>query len=154
MLIFEHNFTVNAPLEQVVNFHRDSHILKRLTPPPLIMQIHRFEPLAENSIANFTLWFGPLPIHWVAVHVNVDFPHSFTDIQHQGPLKYWRHTHAFIPIGDSLTRVNDTIKFEHHAGLKGLLSRLLFPKPALKTLFSYRKAVTRWMLESSATVNE
>lgn len=154
MPTFEHDFTVNAPLTQVVDFHRDPHILKRLTPPPLILQIHRFEPLAEGSIADFTLWFGPLPVRWVALHINVDFPHSFTDIQRRGPLKFWRHTHSFIPINDNLTRVNDTIEFQHDAGLKGLLSRLLFPKPALKLLFTYRKAVTRWMIESSATGNE
>ena len=154
MPIFEHNFTVNAALAQVIDFHRDPHILKRLTPPPLIMQIHHFEPLAEGSIADFTLWFGPLPIRWVAVHVNVNFPHSFTDIQRAGPLKYWRHTHSFIPISNSLTRVNDTIEFAHDACPKGLLSRLLFPRPALKMLFTYRKAVTRWMIESLATANE
>ncbi|HRV91500.1 MAG TPA: SRPBCC family protein [Anaerolineae bacterium] len=153
MPIFEHHFTVNGPLARVVNFHRDPHILKRLTPPPLIIQIHRFEPLAEGSIADFTLWFGPLPIHWVAVHQNVDFPHSFTDIQREGPLKSWRHTHSFIPISDNLTRVNDVIEFEHEAGPKGLLSRLLFPKSALKTLFFYRQAVTRYMVEASAANN-
>lgn len=147
MPVFEHNFTVNAPLAKVVDFHRSSHVLKRLTPPPMIMQIHNFEPLAEGSVADFTLWFGPLPIRWVAVHENVDFPRSFVDVQRQGPLKFWRHTHSFVPIGDGLTRVHDHIEFEHDAGPRGLLSRLLFPKPALQTLFTYRKAATRFMVE-------
>ena len=151
MPIFEHNFTVNAPLAPVVDFHRDSHVLKWLTPPPVIMQIYNFEPLAEGSLADFTLWFGPLPIHWVAVHIDVDFPRSFTDVQRQGPLKSWEHTHTFIPIGDSLTRVNDVIEFEHHPGPKGLLSRALFPRPALKALFTYRKAATRYLVESFAS---
>lgn len=147
MPIFDHHFTVNAPLKRVAAFHRSTDILPRLTPPPLIMQVHRFEPLAEGSTADFTLWFGPIPIHWVAVHTEVNFPYSFLDTQQEGPLKVWQHTHRFTPIGDMLTRVSDHIEYEHYPGPKGMLSRLLFPKAGLLALFKYRKAVTRFMVE-------
>ncbi len=147
MPTFDSSFTVKAPLERVAAFHHDTSVLKRLTPPPLILQLHRFEPLAEGSIADFTLWFGPLPIHWVAVHTNVDSRRGFTDTQHRGPLKFWQHTHTFTQLGPHLSRVADHIAYEHHPGVQGLLSRLLFPKPALFMLFTYRKAATKAMLE-------
>ena len=147
MTQFDYSFFVKAPLNRVAQFHHDTRALKRLTPPPIIAQIHSVEPLAENSVADFTLWFGPLPVRWVAVHTAVDMLHGFTDVQRRGPLKRWAHTHTFIPINDKLTRVREHIEFEHHPGIRGLLSRLLFPKPGLFILFTYRKWVTRRLLE-------
>jgi hypothetical protein len=43
------------------------------------------EPLAEGSISDFTLWFGPLPIRWTARHSHIDPLHGFTDTQVRGP---------------------------------------------------------------------
>ena len=49
--------------------------------------------------------------------------------------------------GDNLTRVNDHIEYEHHPGLRGLISRLLFPRMGLRLTFTYRKMVTRWSVQ-------
>ena len=62
MPVFDYKFTVDAPATAVSNFHHDTRILKKLSPPPIFVQIHRFEPLGEGSKAEFTLWFGPLPL--------------------------------------------------------------------------------------------
>lgn len=143
MLTFDHSFTVPAPLHKVVRFHSDTRVLKQLTPPPAIMQVHKFEPLAEGSIADFTIWFGPIPIHWVAVHTNVNPEQGFIDTQQDGPMAHWVHTHSFTSEGDNLSRVNDHIEYQHHPGIKGLLTRLLFAKPGLQAMFTYRKMITR-----------
>lgn len=82
---FQYAFAVRAALAAVAEFHHDARALQRLTPPPLFVQLHRVEPLAEGSLASFTLWFGPLPVRWMAVHSGVDFLHGFTDTQHSGP---------------------------------------------------------------------
>ena len=82
MPVFDYKFTVQASLQAVRDFHGDTSALKRLTPPPTIVQLHDIEPLAEGSISKFTLWFGPLPLRWVAIRVS-DF--GFTDIQSEGP---------------------------------------------------------------------
>ena len=44
--VFDFQFTVEAPLQAVATFHSDTRALKDLTPPPIITQIHRVEPLA------------------------------------------------------------------------------------------------------------
>ena len=142
MPVFDYSFTVKAPLSKVAQFHHDTRALKLLTPFPIIVQIHRVEPLAEGSVSDFTLWFGPLPIHWVAVHKDVDKQRGFTDVQQKGPAKTWVHTHTFSPEGNDLTRITEHIEYEHYPGFRGILSRLLFPKPGLKALFTYRKIVT------------
>ena len=138
---FDYTFTVNAPQSDVVAFHHDTSVLKTLTPPPIIVQIHSYEPLGEGSEANFTLWFGPFPIHWKAIHSNVN-ENGFTDTQARGPLKRWRHTHQFSAISNEVTRVSEHIDYEYKNGIQGLTGRLLFSKPALFLLFTARKLIT------------
>jgi ligand-binding SRPBCC domain-containing protein len=144
---FDHAFTVRAPLARVAEFHRDTRALRRLTPPPIFVTLHRVEPLAEGSIADFTLWFGLLPVRWQAVHSDVDALHGFTDVQRSGPMKSWQHTHRFDAVDARATRVSDHISYAYHAGARGLLSRLLFNPLALRALFFYRGLATRRALE-------
>lgn len=140
---FDFIFTVKAPLTAVSGFHHDTRILKKLTPPPIFVQIHRFEPLAEGSEAEFTLWFGPLPVRWLAIHSNVSQA-GFTDTQVKGPLRRWVHTHRFTAVSANVTRVHEHIEYEHDSGWRGLFSRLLFARPGLFFLFTARKFLTRW----------
>ena len=142
MPVFDFRFTVNAPLNVVSDFHFQPGILKRLTPPMMIMQVHHFEPLADDSIAEFTMWMGPVPVRWKAVHSAVSKT-GFTDTQVEGPMKSWVHTHSFVMLDSDTTEVREHIQFEHFGGLKGLWSRLLFPKPGLLALFTIRKLITR-----------
>jgi ligand-binding SRPBCC domain-containing protein len=144
---FDYAFTVRAPLAAVAEFHHDARALQRLTPPPIFVQLQRVEPLAENSAAEFTLWLGPLPVHWTAIHSNVDPHHGFTDTQQSGPLRFWQHTHRFEAMDDHTTRVNEHIEYAHHPGWRGAFSRVLFNPLALRLLFCYRGLVTRWALE-------
>lgn len=143
MSTFDYKFTVDAPLEAVRAFHHDTDILKILTPPPIFAQIHHFDPMADGAIAEFTLWFGPIPVRWKAVHSNVG-PHGFTDTQVKGPLKSWQHTHRFTAVSPTVTQVHEHIEYDHHSGLRGLFSRLLFAKPGLYGLFTARKFITRF----------
>ena len=93
MPIFDYTFTVRAPLAAVAEFRHDTRALKRLTPRLILMQMHRVDPFGEGSVSEFTMWFGPIPVRWTAVHSNVDPERSFTDTQARGPLKRWQHTH-------------------------------------------------------------
>lgn len=142
MPIFDFSFLVNASLVDVREFHHGTAALKMLTPPPTIVQLHDIEPLAEGSVSRFTLWVGPLPIAWTAVHRNVtDF--GFTDIQESGPAKRWEHIHTFSVVSDHVTRVSEHIEYEHGSGFWGLVTRVLFAKPNLYAMFTYRKWVTQ-----------
>jgi ligand-binding SRPBCC domain-containing protein len=78
MTEFKYSFTVQAPVDTVTAFHHDTRVLKQLTPFPIVAQIHDYEPLADKSEAKFTLWFGPIPVRWHAVHSDVS-PAGFTD---------------------------------------------------------------------------
>lgn len=141
-MIFNYAFTVDAPLATVAAFHRDTSVLRLLTPLPMIARVHEFEPLGEGSRARFTLWIGPLPLHWQAVHSDVSAT-GFTDTQVSGPLKSWRHEHRFVPLDSRRTRVEDHVTYEHERGRRGIISRLLFNQAGLLYLFMARKQLTR-----------
>lgn len=147
MPTFQYAFTVRAPLAAVAEFHHDARALKRLSPPPMFVQLHRVDPLGEGAIADFTLWLGPIPIRWLAVHSDVHPLTGFTDTQQRGPLCYWRHTHRFEALDAGTTRVSEHIVYDYHPGLAGVFARLLFSSPGLTFLFWYRGWVTRRSLE-------
>lgn len=139
---FTTSFTIPAPLSAVTAFHQDTRVLKKLTPPPLFVQIHEFGEMQEGMVAKFTMWFGPVPVYWEAVHTNIS-ENGFTDTQVIGPLKSWQHTHHFTAKGENQTHIHEAIVYEHPASWRGLLTRLFFSKPGLHFLFLYRKWVTR-----------
>jgi ligand-binding SRPBCC domain-containing protein len=147
MPIFDYRFSVPASLAAVRDFHRDTRALKRLTPPPVFVRLHRVEPLAEGSVSEFTLWVGPLPLRWTAVHRNVS-DRGFTDVQAAGPAAKWEHTHTFVPLADGRTEIREHIEYEHKSGPIGLVTRILFAKPNLLGMFCYRSLVTRWHLRT------
>jgi ligand-binding SRPBCC domain-containing protein len=148
MKSYTHRFQVRAPLERVAEFHREPTTLKRLTPPPLIVQFNELQPLNEGSIADFTMWFGPLPIHWIAVHSDVDPSRGFTDTQVAGPFDQWVHRHSFDSLDEQLTEVSDQIQALPGTGLfRGLVSRVMWLN--LPILFAYRAWRTKRALEVS-----
>ncbi len=148
MPVFDFRFTVAAPLEAVQEFHADTRALKRLTPPPTIVQLHSIEPMAEGSVSLFTLWVGPLPLKWRAVHRDVT-ELGFTDVQESGPAKKWEHTHTFKELTPGSTEIHEHIEYEHKSGFWGIVTRLLFNKPSLYITFTYRKLATRWFLRKA-----
>ena len=145
MPVFDYRFRVHASLQAVRDFHRDTSALKRLTPPPTIVQLHDIEPLGEGSISRFTLWFGPLPLRWKAIHRGVS-DQGFTDVQAEGPAKKWEHTHTFVPVAAKTTEIHEHIEYEHQQGFWGIVTRILFARPNLFLMFTYRKCATRWYL--------
>lgn len=148
MPVFDHRFIVRAPVSAVRAFHQHTSALRRLSPPPIIVQLHRVQPLAENSLAEFTMWFGPIPVRWKALHRDVS-PDGFTDIQVSGPLQAWAHTHRFQQISETESEVRDRVIYEYPRGLRGLAARLLFSPPGLWALFTYRKFATRAALNQA-----
>jgi len=145
---FEHRFRVTAPLEKVAAFHSKPQALKILTPFPLWTQIYTIEPLAENSVARFTIWAGPIPLRWEAVHTHVS-EKGFTDTQVKGPYKSWTHKHRFVPIDSESTEVIDEVSASYGEGLFwGLITRLMWL--GMPVLFAYRAYTTKREVKKAA----
>jgi ligand-binding SRPBCC domain-containing protein len=143
MKTFTNTFKVKAPIQAVAEFHSSTTALKQLTPFPVFVQIHQLEPLGEGSMAEFTMWFGPFPVRWVAQHVQFDAMHGFTDVQVSGPMLLWEHTHSFRSISDKETEIRDFIEYEYRPGIKYLWTRIFYSPIMLRLLFLFRALVTK-----------
>lgn len=109
---YHHRFVVGAPLADVVAFHCRPVNMRRLTPPPILVQFQqRPDEIYEGAEMRFTLWMGPLPVRWRARFDNVTAT-GFRDCQLEGPFARWEHVHTFVPIDDQRTEVIDTLTVE------------------------------------------
>jgi ligand-binding SRPBCC domain-containing protein len=145
---FQHNFTVSAPVQSVVEFHRSATSLKSITPPFFFMSGLRAPArLSEGDAMSFSLWMGPIPIRWSA-RITRSGSWGFEDIQTAGPFMTWAHTHRFEALDENQTRVTDTIHFEYKRhwfwGPIGLVMAIGLP-----ALFWYRAHRTKALLSRS-----
>jgi ligand-binding SRPBCC domain-containing protein len=152
-IVFQHRSVIPTTMARMLAFHEDPKALARLTPPPIFMQLHRDDrtSLTQGEL-EFTLWFGPLPIRWVAVHEPGPTPTSFADRQVRGPLKSWRHEHIFTEVAGGI-EVLDRVTYEHPSGPKALFTRLNFSRPLMWVLFTYRHLRTRLGTRLPATAS-
>jgi ligand-binding SRPBCC domain-containing protein len=141
--VFEHRSVIPTTLAQMLAFHQHPRAIYRLTPPPIFVQCLRDGRTSLTSgELDFRLWFGPLPVRWLARHEPGPVETSFIDRMMRGPLESWEHQHIFrdVPGGVELL---DRVIFAHKPGLPGLLTRLVFDGLPLRTLFLYRHLRTR-----------
>lgn len=79
---YRHHFQVRAPLNAVVDFHARSDSMGAITPPPVIVRVHHAPPmLSEGDEMDFSLWFGPFSLRWVARIEDVVRPEGSTGKQ-------------------------------------------------------------------------
>jgi ligand-binding SRPBCC domain-containing protein len=145
---YHSRFRVHVPVEMVAGFHNHSASMAAITPPPIIVQVHQApEQLVEGDEMDFTLWVGPLPVHWVARFEDVTAT-SFVDRQVRGPMRLWRHHHRFVAVDEHTTDVVDEVEvaIRPHPlwGPVGLGMALNLP-----VLFAYRAWRTRRLLEQA-----
>jgi len=144
---YQHRFQVRAPMAVVADFHAQSASMGAITPPPIVVTVHRAPVrLADGDEMDFTLWLGPLPVHWIA-QIEDAGPVGFTDRQVCGPFAKWIHCHRFVVVDESVTEVLDEIELNLRPhwvwGLVGLGMWLSLP-----LLFAYRSWKTRRLLEA------
>lgn len=147
-LRFMHRFQLNASIKAVSDFHRNTEVLKKLTPLPILVQFRKAELVSEGSRVDFTLWFGPFPVPWSAKHYDFDPPRGFKDIQLKGPFSFWDHRHTFVQIDDQTTEVVDdiTAQLGRHP-YYGLVSKFMWL--TLPILFSFRAWQTKRLIKKS-----
>jgi len=144
---YKHRFQVEAPLAAVAEFHAQSASMGAITPPPVVVRVHSAPArLDDGDEMDFTMWLGPLPLHWLARIEDVS-PTGFTDRQLRGPFREWIHRHTFTPVDETNTAVVDEIELELRShlwwSLVGLGMWLSLP-----LLFAYRGWKTRRLIQA------
>lgn len=148
MLHFQFSSLINAPVEAVWNFHERPDILQVLTPPWQPVEIVRREGgLDVGAISEFRLHLGPVPVRWVARHVECKPYRLFIDRQVDGPMQSWSHRHQFTA-ENGQTRLTDSIDYELPGGW--IWEPLLewWVNSRLENMFRYRHQVTKRECES------
>ncbi len=144
--IFEKRSIIPTSLQQMIAFHEDPRALFKLTPPPIFMRPVRDDLRSLTSgEREFILWFGPLPVRWVARHEPGPIETAFADRMLSGPLAEWRHEHIFREVAGGV-ELTDRVTYAHRPGLPGLLTQLVFDGLPLQMLFFYRHLRTRLAL--------
>ncbi|MBW7883061.1 MAG: cyclase [Caldilineaceae bacterium] len=146
---YHHRFVVQAPLAVVAAFHSQSASMGAITPPPLVIRVHRApEIMRAGDVMDFTMWFGFLPVRWVA-RIEEFTERRFVDRQLSGPFARWEHVHAFEPLDDDRTAVIDDVTAELSPNLLWKLVGLGM-WIGLPILFAYRGWKTRRLLQHEA----
>ena len=104
-----HHFLVDASLARVADFHGRAASMAAITPPPIVVRMHTAPAvLAEGNEIEFTMWLGPLPVHWLA-RIELLSLTGFTDRRLHGPFAEWVHRHTFVAVDEHTTDVLDEI---------------------------------------------
>ena len=143
---YHHRFLVHAPLTSVSEFHSRAKSMAAITPPPIIIRMkHAPETLAEGDVMDFTMWFGPFPIRWLASIQDVSTT-GFTDRQLEGPFAEWVHQHIFVAADEQTSVILDEVNLRLRSHptwwLVGMTMWLGLP-----LLFAYRAWKTRRLLQ-------
>lgn len=143
-IVFEHRSVIPTTMARMKAFHQDPKALNILTPPPIFVQVHRDERTSLTSgELEFTLWFGPLPVRWLARHEQGANEHSFMEWQVSGPAQSWRHEHTFNEVEGGVELI-DRVTYSHRpSGFWSLFTRANFSPLPMKILFTYRHWRTR-----------
>ncbi len=147
---YVHRFRVDSPVEEVAAFHRRASGMGTLTPPPVIVRLHHAPvELGEGDEMVFTLWIGPLPVHWRA-RIDQVSPTGFRDRQVEGPFASWVHRHRFVRLDPHQTEIVDEVE----ATLSQAWPRRLLPWfmwVNMPLFFAYRTWKTRRILRRQGT---
>ncbi len=150
MTVFEHRFSVRAPLDEVWQFHIDPTALPTVMPGPMRIRIESVDrPIAVGSTFVMRLGFGPLSLCWRLRVIQFSPRALFIDEQigAEGPFKAWRHEHVFEACSADETLVIDRITYQPPLGLLGRLGDALIGRTVMNQMFAGRRRETRKLLE-------
>ena len=121
-------------MNEIINFYAESKIaedsfnlfkwhdckesMEKLIDPRKAI-ISKYENISNGNLLNLKLklLFGLIKINWIAEIRDVIHGQEFTDIQMEGPFKYWSHRHYFEPsVNKKYTIMRDEINFSLPGG--------------------------------------
>lgn len=149
METFIHRTRIEAPVEQVFQWHTRPGALERLAPPWAPVEVvARSGGITNGALTVLRLRFGPVRQYWVAEHRDYEENRQFRDVQVSGPFAHWVHAHRFEPDGPSACYLEDHIEYTLPLGMVGQFGGGAAVRRQLARMFTYRHQI---MSEDLAT---
>ena len=129
---------INAPTEDVFQWHARPGALERLSPPwDPIEVIEHHGGINKNATVLLKMKAGPFCYRWAAEHTEYIENRFFEDRQNRGPFSFWSHKHTFQPDPSGGCMMQDQI---HFALPFDPISRPFVPviQKKLDSIFNYR----------------
>ena len=140
--VFEKESRIEAPAERVFAWHERPEALAKLIPPGApVRVIEHIGGIRDGARVVLAMGYPPFTIRWVAVHQNYVPGHQFEDVQTQGPMRFWRHTHTVLGDGPSACILRDHVEYElPFSPFSEIAGHLV--RRQLEKMFKYRHGVT------------
>lgn len=140
---YEKSVELPASVEEAFAWHEREGAFERLTPPWVRARVvDRYGGIQDGGEVTIELRKGPCKWRWVAMHQNYTQDVRFQDIQVTGPFAAWCHTHRFESLGDSQSRITDTISYRLPLGFLGEFFAGKLIRHDLERMFAWRHGVT------------
>jgi len=134
---------LNAPADDVFNWHEQPGAFERLTPPwESVSVMNRSGGIRDGDIVEIRTGAGLLSARWLIEHRDYVAGRQFRDHQQRGPFAYWDHLHRIEPVGDSACTLEDRITYALPLGAAGDLLAGSMIRRKLAHMFAYRHRVT------------
>ncbi len=134
--IFQSELPVS--IEDAFNWHLRKGALERLLPPwsTVSFLFPPAKPDENGGMVGLRIKWGPFSFRWVLEHRQFIPYQEFSDLQVQGPFRYYRHRHHFLSIDPISCKLADEIAFS----IPLLGSRI---EKELTRYFCWRHAIVR-----------
>ncbi|MCG6157160.1 SRPBCC family protein [Rubinisphaera margarita] len=122
MPIFSSDLVVPAPVSDVFEFFiRPANLLK-ISPPQMGLKFIDVPPEFEHGV-QFEFAVQTFGIVQKVTHRITMFnrPDMFVEELVKGPVPKWIHTHQFVSVSDTETKLVDRIEFEPPGGIVGMM---------------------------------
>lgn len=140
---FVRTVRIDAPAEDLFDWHRRPGAFERLSPPwEKVRILSRSGGIEDGARVRLRLSKGPISLIWELVHRDYAAGRRFCDTQTSGPFREWTHTHEMIPEGPRASRLEDRIDFVLPIPPLGDLLAGRVVESQLHRLFRYRHAIT------------
>ena len=104
---------LDHPAQTVFKWHLFPSAFERLTPPWVQVQVLSREggPNHIGSRLTLKVKIGPFWRRWVVQHTEFSEDNYFTDVQLDGPFKFWKHTHRVRSVNAYTSEIEDEVQF-------------------------------------------
>ncbi|MFA9477394.1 TIGR01777 family oxidoreductase [Phycisphaerales bacterium AB-hyl4] len=131
-----------APADRVFAWHTRPGAFERLTPPwERVQLVDRQGTIHDGDRTHLRVQTAGVWRDWIAEHRDYVESKQFRDVQVEGPMRRWEHTHLVEPVSDGACMLEDRITYELPMGQLGRLLAGRFTHDKLERMFRYRHAI-------------